>query len=252
MNIESYLRRINYHDSVEPSPSTLQSLHLAHMYAVPFENLDIHQETPIVLDLELLYKKIVINNRGGFCYELNGLFGWLLQELGFEVEMLSARVYGRDGVLGPEFDHMLLRVNHDYLADVGFGDSFTEPLRFDKSEQVQPTGTYCLIEKDGSWQLERDRGEGPKPQYVFTDNPRELSEFAAICHFQQTSPESMFTQKTICSMANPAGRVTISDGRLIETENGEVSERAVDDLRATLRERFGVEIVWEIDGEMDN
>lgn len=248
MNIESYLSRINYHDSVEPTSSTLKALHLAHMYAVPFENLDIHQKTPILLDLDLLYKKIVTNNRGGFCYELNGLFGWLLKGLGFEVEMLSARVYGRDSVLGPEFDHMLLRVNQDYLADVGFGDSFTEPLHFNKQEQAQSTGTYCLIDKDGSWQLERDRGDGPEPQYVFTDKPRELSDFVPMCNFQQTSPESIFTQKTICSMANPAGRVTISNGRLIETVDGVVSEQTIDDLRAILRERFGMENV----GEMDN
>src|SRR4051794_5452932 len=130
MNIDAYLQRIGYRGSLVPNEQTLSDLQLAHLYAVPFENLDIGLQRPIVLDLDLLYDKVVNKRRGGFCYELNGLFGELLKALGFRVQMLSAGVYGGDGGLGPDFDHMLLAVDLDRrrIADVGFGETFSEPL----------------------------------------------------------------------------------------------------------------------------
>ncbi|HXG91004.1 MAG TPA: arylamine N-acetyltransferase, partial [Blastocatellia bacterium] len=90
--VEKYLDRINYSGSLEPTSETLRALHRAHMFAVPFENLDIHINREIVLDEERILQKIIDERRGGFCYELNGAFAWLLRELGFEVEMLAAGV----------------------------------------------------------------------------------------------------------------------------------------------------------------
>ena len=92
-----------YHGPREPTLETLRALHKAHMLAVPFENLDIHLGRPIVLDEDRLYRKIVGERRGGFCYELNGLFAALLRELGYEVTLLSARVSCEQGGFGPEF-----------------------------------------------------------------------------------------------------------------------------------------------------
>jgi len=85
-------------------------LHVRHLLSVPFENLDIHLGRPIILDQELFYNKIVRDRRGGYCYELNGCFAWLLRELGFGVSMLSARVAGKNGGFSPDFDHMTLLV----------------------------------------------------------------------------------------------------------------------------------------------
>ena len=121
MNIQSYLTRIEYQGSLEPNLQNLSALQKAHMQAVPFENLSIHYKQPILLNEEALYKKIVEQNRGGFCYELNGLFAWLLRSLGYKVEMLSAGVITDSGGFGPEFDHMTLLVHleEDYLVDVG-------------------------------------------------------------------------------------------------------------------------------------
>ena len=79
MNISEYLARINYSKSAQPDSKTLHALQLAHMQNIPFENLDIGLGRKINLDLESLWEKIVINKRGGFCYELNGLFACLLQ-----------------------------------------------------------------------------------------------------------------------------------------------------------------------------
>src|SRR5829696_2117836 len=122
MNIEAYLKRINYNGPLEPTAETLRALQVAHLLSVPFENLSIHAGEPIVLDEETLFTKIVGTRRGGFCYECNGLFAGLLRALGFEVAMLAAGVARPDGTFGPEFDHMTLIVTLEdrWLVDVGF------------------------------------------------------------------------------------------------------------------------------------
>src|SRR5882762_11252525 len=92
MDIKAYLQRINYLGSLVPTAQTLRELQVAHLQTVPFENLSIHSAEPIILDDDALFEKIVVRRRGGFCYELNGLFAALLRDLGFEVKMLSAQV----------------------------------------------------------------------------------------------------------------------------------------------------------------
>ena len=110
MNSSAYLRRISYRGERAPTAATLEELHRAHLLAVPFENLDIHLGRPIVLEPDPLFDKIVTRRRGGFCYELNGLFVLLLRDLGFEVTLLAAGVARADGGFGPEFDHLTLLV----------------------------------------------------------------------------------------------------------------------------------------------
>ncbi|MCI0696215.1 arylamine N-acetyltransferase [candidate division KSB1 bacterium] len=248
MNVEAYLQRIDYHRDRTPNAETLRNLHHAHMLAVPFENLDIHQGRPILLAENLFYEKIVLRRRGGFCYEANGLFAALLHELGFNVTLLSARVMD-DGSPGPEFDHLtlLMQLEERWLADVGFGDSFREPLRLDDpSAQLQNHGAYRLTRDDEQWTLlARSSDNEWKPQYVFTLRPHQLADFAGRCHYHQTSPESHFTRKRVCSLATPAGRVTLSDMRLIITKSGERQERMLaskEEYANALREYFGVKL----------
>src|SRR5918911_3762110 len=148
MDVEAYLERIDYRGPLEPTAETLRRLHVAHLLAVPFENLSIHAGEPIVLEDGALFDKVVARRRGGFCYELNGLFAALLRELGFNVGMLSAAVARREGGFGPEFDHMALLVTLEerWLADVGFGDSFVEPLLLDeRGEQRQGPPAYRIL-----------------------------------------------------------------------------------------------------------
>src|SRR5258708_24874467 len=143
MEIDAYLRRIRYAGETEPSQNTLRSLHRSHMFAVPFENLDISLGRKIICEENRFLHKIVDERRGGFCYEMNGAFAALLRELGFQVTLLSARVSEGDGRNGPEFDHMALRVEldeEDWLADVGFGDSFVEPLRLEPGLEQEQFG----------------------------------------------------------------------------------------------------------------
>src|SRR6266478_9803210 len=152
MKIKAYLQRINYTGSLDPSAETLRGLQLAHQRTVPFENLSIHAGELIVLDDQALFEKIVERGRGGFCYELNGLFAALLRALGFEVAMLSAQVANAEGIFGPDFDHMTLMVApaDRWLVDVGFGDSFLEPLRLDEESTQGGNHTY-RIEREGEF-----------------------------------------------------------------------------------------------------
>lgn len=249
MNIQAYLQRINYIGPLDPTAKTLRALHLAHLLTVPFENLDIHLSRPIVLDDAALFHKIIEERRGGFCYELNGLFAALLRELGFDVTLLSARVARASGGFGPEFDHLtlLVRLEERWLADVGFGDSFREPLRFgEPGEQKQEMGSYRLAQEGSQWVLwELSKQSGWQPQYQFILQPRRLADFAAMCDYHQSAPESHFTQKRICSLATPGGRVTLSDQHLIITRNGRREERELGDgaeVEAALQAWFGVEL----------
>ncbi len=122
------------------------------------------------LDEQHLLEKIVASRRGGFCYELNGLFAWLLRELGFQVDLLSAEVF-EGGTFSPEFDHLALRVRmeDDWLADVGFGDSFIRPLKLTSGEeQVQREKTYRLESDSDYWILTMRGNAGEwEPYYRF-------------------------------------------------------------------------------------
>jgi len=243
--IDQYLSRIAYAGPRHPTPATLRALHQRHLLSVPFENLDIHLGREIVPDEQRILDKIVAQRRGGFCYELNGAFAALLRALGFEVEMLSARVPRADGTATPEFDHMTLLVRaggERWLADVGFGECFLHPLRLDeRGEQHDPAGTFRIEQLDArDWLL-----SSSKPEYLFSLEPHALADYAEMCRYHQTSPRSSFTQKRICSLATATGRITLRDDRLIVTDGGAKREEAIETdaaWRTALRTRFGMEL----------
>lgn len=250
MDPDAYLRRVQCPERSDPSIETLARLHRAHLHTVPFENLDIPLGRSISLSPTAMFEKIVSRRRGGFCYELNGLFAWLLQEIGFRVEMLSGRVFD-GGQPGPEFDHMalLVDVGVPVIADVGFGDCFLEPLPLDSQERFQDGHWYRFVAGEGNWTLERRKPDSDwEPQYRFTLQPRQLAEFEPMCHYQQTSPDSVFTRKSVCSLATPEGRISLSNGRLIVTTQGGREERRITseaEYRELLERHFGMELAAE-------
>jgi N-hydroxyarylamine O-acetyltransferase len=248
LNIQAYLERINYHGSLAPTADTLRDLQVAHLLAVPFENLSIHAKEPIVLEDQALFAKIVENRRGGFCYEANGLFAALLSALGFDVSMLSAGVANAEGEFGPDFDHMTLMVSLDqrWLVDVGFGDSFHEPLLLDeRGEQVQGSRAYRIL-SDGTHLIlmQRDEGDEWNAQYRFTLQAHTYADYAEMCRYHQTSPQSHFTKSRVCSRATREGRITLSEMRFITTsESGGCQERTLtseEEYADVLREQFGI------------
>jgi N-hydroxyarylamine O-acetyltransferase len=247
MDAGEYLERINYRGPLAPTGDTLRQLQVAHLMSVPFENLSIHAGEPIVLDDELLFAKVVLRRRGGFCYELNGLFAWLLRSLGFRVTMLAAEVMNARGEWGLPFDHMALLVTLEerWLVDVGFGESFIEPLRFEPHlEQMQGRYLYRL-EPDGARFLvmRRDEDAPWKAQYRFDLTPYEYADYEEMCRYHQTSPDSHFTRGRICSLATREGRVTLSGTRLIVRTDDWRQEWELANERnyaAALRDRFGI------------
>lgn len=247
MDIKAYLERIHTGQLPLPAFESLRDLQLSHLLSVPFENLSIHANEPILLQEELLFDKIVSHRRGGFCYELNGLFAVLLRQLGFNVAMLSAGVARDDGGFGPEFDHMTLMVllEDRWLVDVGFGDSFRKPLRIDNRDAQTEGKRSYRIDDDGDHLIlkQKDGDKEWKAQYRFTLRPHELPEYAEMCRYHQTSPKSSFTRQRVCSKATVNGRITLSEMRLIETEGDVRKERVLADpaeYTAVLAKEFGI------------
>jgi N-hydroxyarylamine O-acetyltransferase len=248
MDIEAYLTRVGLEARPKAANAeTLALLQRRHLLSVPFENLDIHWERPISIDLGRFFEKIVNNGRGGFCYELNGLFNELLAGLGFKTRLVSARVFnGKEH--GPEYDHAAIVAaleDGEYLADVGFGDFTAGPLRFVLDEvQVDASGEFVIRKfDDGAFEVAKRDGEGWRSQYTFRDIARELSEFAEMCHYQQTSPESHFTKGKVCSIMTEAGRKTLTDTSYILTSAGNRHEAPVagsDDFTEILEREFGI------------
>jgi N-hydroxyarylamine O-acetyltransferase len=253
MDIRTYLDRIGYDKSVRPDLESLFGLHRTHLLTVPFENLDIHLGTPIQLNEGALWDKIVIHRRGGFCYELNGMFAWLLRQIGFEVTYLNGRVYNSVGKLGQEFDHLALLVRTSaepqyWLADVGFGDSFFEPLKLaydgDQTQglrayRIEPfAGGYDLLRRDfdGKWSL----------QYFFDLQPRKFPfDYEAACLYHQTSPKSSFTRELVISLAMPDGRISLDIKNLTITTNGKRIKQPVrgeDEFRNFLGTHFEIKL----------
>lgn len=233
MNPEKYLERIRLQNLILKTDSdSLKLLQKQHLLNIPFENLDIHRKRPIILNTENFYRKIIEEKRGGFCYELNGLFNELLKEISFQTKIISAKVFGRDGNFGAEYDHLAILVkigDEDFLVDVGFGEFSAEPLKFILDiEQIDKNGTFLIRKFDEEYfEVVKKNGETLQSEYIFKDLARDLSEFTEMCNFHQTSPESHFTRGKLCSIMTENGRKTLTDKMFIETKNGERKETNV-------------------------
>lgn len=221
MNVTEYLNRIGIDKAENPALNFLKRIQAKHLLSIPFEDLDIPSRR-IDLNLEKIYKKIILNKRGGFCYELNGLLHWLLTSLGFNVDMLSARVFnGGTNEFGPEYDHLVLLVhlNKDYLVDVGFGDSFRVPIQMPDGQIVDVSGRYKIFNTSGNiFELRQKKEKIWHPQYIFSTEPKRFEDFNEMCEFQQDSLTSHFRTRMLCTIATQTGRITLSNNSLSITE----------------------------------
>lgn len=223
MNIEKYLKRLNYINKISLDLETLNGLQAAHYKSIPFENLDIHYDKKIELKIPLLFQKIIENKRGGICYELNALFYQLLKEIGFDVKMISSRVYKEIGDTeditnyNPEFDHMAIIATLDkqeFLIDVGFGEFSLHPLLIKFNLALEdPLGKFSFDKFDEHYLrvneiLTENEQEKNIPQYIFEKKSRTLEEFEEMCNFHQTSPKSPFTKGLIIYFLNEGTKET--------------------------------------------
>ena len=234
MDIQRYLERIKISGKVQVDLDSLFTLQKNHLLNVPFENLDIHRGKEIKLNPDLLYEKVVTHKRGGFCYELNGLFYHLLKNIGFEVKLISGRVYQKDGNYGCEFDHLAIIAtinNSQYLVDVGFGKFSLEPLLLKMN---------CILE-DQFGQFEFDRYDTEylrinqrtngclSPLYIFKNLERNLEDFEDMCNYHQNSADSNFTKNKVISIVTANGRITLTENQL-KTTTEEVETISYHDL----------------------
>lgn len=242
--VAAYLARIGA-SAAEPTEAALHELCERHARTVPFENLSVDLGEPVTLTEDALVDKIVRRRRGGFCYELNGLFAELLVALGYRVTRMAARVFQDGLVVGPPFDHLTLRVDLDepWLVDVGFGRHAIYPLRLNEpGDQLDPAGRFQLRPHGSAGDLDLLR-DGTRA-YRIEDRPRSLADFRATCWYQQTSPDSMFTRILICSLPVDSGRVTLYGQLLIRTNGDDRTEEHLteSDTLTAYREIFGIEL----------
>ncbi len=228
----------------ETTLETLQHLQERALLTLPFENLDIHLGRPICLDHRAVYSKIVVGDRGGFCYELNECLYMCLAAMGFEVHRLEARV--TLGGPGEPFDHQVTLVLIDgvrWLTDIGFGDSALTPLNLDSSStQSDGKTSFRFSEQDGRLELHRLLNSDEWTRVLaINSEPQLWSNFEESCHWTQTSPDSAFVHKRLCTMALPNGRVSLSGNSVKETgeNNSEVRIHEAD-YTTVLAQRFGI------------
>jgi N-hydroxyarylamine O-acetyltransferase len=230
IDVDAYLKRIQFDGTVHANLATLTALQQAHMTTVPFENLHVAQGVGVRTDLDWSLSKIVDQRRGGWCFEVNGAFAALLTALGFEVRLLGAAVL----LAGPNtlIDHLALEVSLEqpWLVDVGFGEGFITPLALNSSsEQAGGDGLYqFLASPQGTTLAKMDDGV-PAAQYRFKRVAHQLPDFDPASHRLQTDPQSPFVAKPFVTRLLDGGpdRVTLLRDRLKLLHNGSWTEEPV-------------------------
>ena len=241
-----YLNRIGVPTRLDPNFETLSQLMRAHLATVPFENLDVYRGVPVDTDIGTSIDKIVAQGRGGWCFELNGAFAWLLDAVGFDVALLGAAVL----LNGPSavIDHLTLEVTLDqpYLVDVGFGDSFIQPLRLNQAgPQDGGSGTFEFMASSQGTTLTRHDAEGiPEAQYRFKRTHRTLDDFTPASDLLQSDKSLHWHEKPIATrlLGKGADRVSMTGPTLTRTIDGkaESSTLGEDALDGALQSEFAI------------
>jgi N-hydroxyarylamine O-acetyltransferase len=253
IDLDAYLARIGYAGPRAPTVETLRGLHRAHLYTVPFENLDVVLKRPIRLDPDSLQQKIVASRRGGYCFESNALFFYALQALGFNVTPLAARVlWERRDTAPPPRSHMLLMVDLEdglYLADVAFGGQ-TPPQVLTMAvgmEQATSHEPYRLRRtEDGELDLQACMAGEWGTLYRFTLHPQLPVDFEAANWYVSTHPDSFFVSNIIAAIPGEGCRYTLFNKEFrTRWPDGQVETEVLDRAEALgerLNKRFGLVI----------
>lgn len=251
LDVQAYLRRIGYGGDTAPTADNLAALQYAHLTHVPYENLDIIRGVPLSLSVDALYDKIVTHGRGGYCFELNELFAWLLRELGYEVTDYFARFLADTHGVLPKRRHHVLGVcipgtDVRYMADVGVGvGSPNWPLRLEYgTEQTQGTATYRMdMDTFLGWVVKVDRGSGWASLFSFTEEPQLPVDFEAISFYCEHAPASPFNKEAMVALRTGTGRYTL-DGDMFKHFDGDQVTTWVEETDAaraqTLERVFGI------------
>jgi N-hydroxyarylamine O-acetyltransferase len=246
MQLEMYLDRIGYSGSRSATLETLCAVQAAHLSAIPYENLDIHLGRSLGLGAAAAYQKIVLERRGGWCYEMNALLGWALERIGFKVTLLSSGVL-RPGGVTPDGDHLLLCVTLEgieYMVDAGFGDGAIEPLPITEGTFQRGFLEYRM-ERDGRHWIMRSPASSNTAGFRFQNEPRAMTDFAERCVYLQSNPESGFVRTTVCQRITSDALYTLRGAVLTTLTAAGSTQRTLEtvtDYKATLLETFKLEL----------
>jgi N-hydroxyarylamine O-acetyltransferase len=218
MDLAAYFERIGFTGQARPDAATLIALHRAHLLAIPYENLDVQLGRPVVVDPEAAFEKIVIRRRGGWCYEMNGLFGLALETIGFKVTRLAGGVVR--SLMGEVMvgNHLVLRVDLDgqpWIADVGFGDGVLEPFPLQEGPVRTGGFEYRMEPLDGGWWRFHNHALGGAPDFDFVLEAADPELLASQCQWLQTSPESPFVLNAT-AQRHRSGEILILRGRVFK------------------------------------
>ncbi len=238
VDLDAYFARIGWAGDPRPTAKVLEELHLAHATHVPFENLDILLGRPIHLDVESLQAKLVHGRRGGYCFEQNTLFAAVLEQLGFKVTKLAARVRYNATRMLPR-THMLLQVDVQclsWVADVGFGgEGLLKPLPLIEGQIArQFSWTYRLIGEAPGWVLQSLHVDGWRDCYAFTQEPHFDVDFEMANYFVSTHPKSVFVQLLLAQLPTPGARYILRNRELTILREDAVESRVIVDEDALL------------------
>ena len=254
LNLDSYLDRIGYQGSRAPDYDTLCAVQSHHARAIPYEAIDVFLGRPVDQDLTRIFEKLVVQKRGGWCYEMNGLLGWALTEMGFEVTRICGgvmRALRGDEAMG---NHLVLRVDLDepLIVDVGLGDGHLTPLRLQEGEQKQGHRVFTLERlEDDMWRCQNHEGAMP-PNYDFSVGPADEALFARVGQDLQDDPDSMFRQNLVCQMMTEETTKVLLGRVYVETHTGQEKRllQSEDELLGVLETAFGLRVsdptgLWE-------
>jgi len=248
-DLPAYLARIGLKEVPDADAEGLLTLQRAHRLSIPFENLDIPLGRGISLDPEQVFDKLVRRRRGGYCFEQNGLFLAALHAIGFEARALLARVWLFATETPPKTHQVLLVAlnGEDWIADAGFGGSYTPPMRLAEGEAASPDGTRFRLIRDAQhgWMLARWGGEDWQPQYSFTTDRVWPADIAMSNHFVSNEPDSRFVTSMFVTTVLPHGFASLINRDYHRTsakgdERSEISSAKMLQLRLSLV--FGIDL----------
>lgn len=246
MSVRAYLDRIGFDGEAKADADTLRRLQACHLRSVPYENMDILRGVPLSQDAETLYDKIVRRRRGGYCFELNELFGWLLRCIGFEVTDCFGRFLAGESTVPMRRHHVLIvgipGEGARYLCDVGVGSgSPTYPVEIRAGAQDQGDFIWDMTE-DGylGHVLRQYKHDEWCKVYSFTEEPQLPADYMAASFYCEHSPASPFNKAPMISLRNANGRVTLDGDELRHFDGDKVTVEKTEDIEKTLREHFGI------------
>lgn len=250
--LELYLSRIGFSGEARLDGATLRELHRRHVEAIAWENLDVYCGRPVTRDPLRAFEKIVERRRGGWCYEMNGLFAWMLEGLGFTVTRVAAGVMREtmgDAMLG---NHLALLVPLDriWLADVGLGSGLAEPIPLAEGEYRQRFATYRLEHLGGTWWRFHNQAHAMPPSFDFSTELTDEAKLEERCRWLQTDAASPLLGSAVVQRHFPDHLLSLIGSRRLRLDaDGETSHQIADgDAYArTLEQSFGI----ALDGAAD-